>query len=89
MTPANKHYAVPSYPSHAPLTHSMTRRHTWGTRKRAPPPPQALRHFRRNAHQRGKNFFQSLRMWLLTAFRTTSPQPYRRICTAAPPPFFW
>ena len=36
---------------------------------------KALRQFRRNAHQRGKIFFQSLRMWLLTPFRTSSPQP--------------
>ena len=36
---------------------------------------KALRQFRRNAHHRGKIFFQSLRMWLLTPFRTSSPQP--------------
>ena len=36
---------------------------------------KALRQFRRNAHHRGKNFFQSLRTWLLTPFRTSSPQP--------------
>ena len=36
---------------------------------------KALRQFRRNAHHRGKSFLQSLRMWLLTPFRTSSPQP--------------
>ena len=36
---------------------------------------KALRQFRRNAHHQGKSFFQSLRIWLLTPFRTSSPQP--------------
>ena len=36
---------------------------------------KALRQFQRNAHHRGKKFFQSLRMWLLTPFCTSSPQP--------------
>ena len=32
-TPGNNHYVVPSLPTHAPHTHYMTGRHTWGTRK--------------------------------------------------------
>ena len=35
---------------------------------------KALRQLLRNAHHRGKYFFQSLRMWLLTPFRTSCPQ---------------
>ena len=36
---------------------------------------KALRQFRKNAHHRGKIFFQSLKMLLLTPFCTSSPQP--------------
>ena len=36
---------------------------------------KALRQFGRNAHHRGKFFFQLLRMWVLTPFCTSNPQP--------------